>query len=120
MSVIYSTDAKSARMTGLRDSLVDGRLEIGTAGFGVVLAAWMLTHSGGTVDSGVWSLGFNNNTVSASGLGDAAAARIIDNTGAVQVTGLTVGTANADILVDSTRMSPGQDVTLSSATLSHG
>jgi hypothetical protein len=57
---------------------------------------------------------------SADGTGTAAAARIRTGADGDVVTGLTVGTGSEDIVLDSTSITTGQTVTISSATISHG
>ena len=52
-------------------------------------------------------------------LGTAAAARIRTGADADVVTGLTVGTSDADIILDSVSITAGQTVTLNSASITH-
>jgi hypothetical protein len=64
-------------------------------------------------------LAFDAGSVTASGTGTAAAARIKTSGGTSNLTGLTVGTSGSDINLDSTSITSGQTVTLSSATIQH-
>ena len=122
MSVIYATATKTARMTATRDDIcggTSGTLEIGTTAMATVLATFTLTTSGGTVSTDTWTLAFVAGTVAAGNTGTAAAAQIKDNGGTALITGLTVGVAAEDIVLDSASITSGQNVTLSSATLQH-
>lgn len=119
MTVTLSTDAKEDLMTALRDLVADGSLEIGASGMETVLATFGLSPSGGTVSGPYWTLAFDNTTVVSTATGTAAAARIKDSSGTVQITGLTVATSGADITVNQTDIGIGQYVTVSSAMLSH-
>jgi len=58
-------------------------------------------------------------SANASGTGTAAAARIKDGGGVNIVTGLTVGTSAADIILNSTSITTGQQASLSSGTITH-
>ena len=119
MSVTYSTAAKTSRMTATRDLVANGTLEIGTAGMATVLATFGLSAGGGSIAGAVWTLAFDAATVAAGAAGTAASARIKDSGGTAQITGLTVGTSGSDINLDSVAISSGQNVTLSSATITH-
>lgn len=119
MAVTYATAVKTARMTATRDHFADGTLEIGTSGMASVLATFGLSATGGTVTNGVWTLALDASTVAASASGTAAAARIKNSGGTANLTGLTVGTSGSDINLDNTSINSGQNVTLSSATITH-
>lgn len=122
MSVVYAVAVKTARMTTTRDRFVDGVLEIGTANMATVLATFTLSATAGSVSGVNWTLEFVANTVAAAASGTAAAARIkrsVANGGAAEITGLTVGTASADIIVNNVTVVSGQDVTLNSAVITH-
>lgn len=121
MAVVYSTSVKAARMQAVLTAIgASGRLEIGTADMGAVLATFTLDATPGVVSGAVLTLsGFPKSDVSADATGQAAAARIRTGAGVDVVTGLTVGTSNADILLGSTALVAGQLVTLSSATITH-
>lgn len=124
MAITYSTAAKNARLTAVRD-LIDagtgpGLLEIGTSGMATVLAQFILADPCGTVSGGVLSFsGFPNSDASANATGTAAAARIRDSNSVDIITGLTVGTGSADIVLDSVSITSGQTVTLNSAAITH-
>ena len=122
MAVVYPTALKTTRMTSVRDAIdagaAAGRLEIGTAAMGSILATITLGDPSGTITSGVLTLsGFPRSDTSADNTGTAAAARIRDSNNADVVTGLTVGTSAADIVLDSLSITAGQTVTISSASI---
>jgi hypothetical protein len=119
MAVTYTNAVKTARMTATRDHFADGTLEIGTSAMGAVLATFGLSGTGGSVSTDTWTLAFDASSVTASGTGTAAAARIKTSGGTSNLTGLTVGTSGSDINLDSTSITSGQTVTLSSATIQH-
>lgn len=119
MAVTYTTAMKTARMTATRDTVANGTLEIGTAGMASVLATFGLSASGGSISNDVWTLAFDASTVAAGNTGTAAAAQIKNSGGTAQITGLTVGTSGSDINLDNTSINSGQNVTLSSAAITH-
>jgi hypothetical protein len=119
MAVTYDATVKTARITATRDAVANGTLEIGTAGMAAVLATFGLSATGGTVSGSVWTLAFDASTVAAAAAGTAAAARIKEAGGTARITGLTVGTSGSDINLDNTNIANGQNVTLSSATITH-
>jgi hypothetical protein len=122
MAVTYSTAVKTARMTATRDAVANGTLELLSAG-DVVLAIFGLSATGGSVTNDVWTLAFDSSTVTgeagASGGVDATKAQIKTSGGTAVITGLTVGTSGTDIVLDNNNIDEGQDVTLSSATITH-
>lgn len=118
MSVIYATSIKTARMTATRDDVANGTLEILTAA-DALLATYGLDATSGTISGAVWTLVFDASTVAASGTGTPAKAQIKTSGGVVKITGLTVGTTGTDIVLDSASITSGQNVTLSSATITH-
>jgi len=120
MAVILDNTTKDNVMTAIRDTVPNGTLEIGTAGMGSVLATFGLSASGGSVASQVWTLEFDATPVTAGATGVAAAAQIKNSGGTVRISGLTVGTSSADIVLDSTSITDGQDVDLTAATVTHG
>lgn len=121
MAVTYSNAVKSARMTATRDYHADGTLEIRTAA-DAVLATFGLSASGGTItgaSTNEWTLAFDNGTVTATGTGTAAKAVIKNSGSTIGIDGLTVGTSGTDIILDNTSINSGQNVTLSSAKITH-
>jgi hypothetical protein len=124
MAVNYNTATKNARLTAVRDQIDAGAgpgvLQIGTAGMATVLAEITLADPCATIASGVLTFsGFPRSDTSANASGTAAAARIRDSTGTDVITGLTVGTSGADINLDTTTIAAGQQVQITSATITH-
>ena len=118
MAVTYATAVKTARMTATRDHFANGTLEIMTSA-DAVLVTFGLDAAGGTISGAVWTLVFDNSTVPASGTGTAAKAQVKNSGATANLTGLTVGTSGSDINLDSVDITSGQNVTLSSATITH-
>lgn len=121
MSVIYATAAKTARMNAVvTDIGGTGVLEIGTAGMALVLATFPLNATAGTVSGSTLTFSGFPKTDAADATGTAAAARIRKAVAGTDViTGLTVGLSAADIIVDSTSLTVGQQFQINSATITH-
>jgi hypothetical protein len=118
MSVTLAASVKTAVMTAIRDQVADGTLEILDAS-DVLLASFGLSASGGSVAGSVWTLAFDAATVAAGAAGTATKAQIKNSGGTAKITGLTVGLAAADIILNSVAVGSGQNVTLTSATITH-
>lgn len=125
MAVTYSTAAKAARMTAIVAQIDAGSgagtLEIGTASMASVLAILTLADPCGAVSGAVLTFDFDPDITdsSANATGTAAEARIKDSDGTVIISGLTVGTSGADIILDSVSITSGQAVTLTTGTITH-
>lgn len=125
MAVTYTTAVKNARMAAVIAQIDAGSgagtLEIGTTGMGSVLATLTLADPCGTAASGVLTFDFDPDIsdTSADASGTAAEARIKDSNGTVCISGLTVGTSGADIVLDSVSITAGQTVTLTTGTITH-
>jgi hypothetical protein len=124
MAVTYSTAVKNARLLAVRDSIDAGAgagvLQIGTTGMAQILAEITLADPSATATNGILTFsGFPRSDTSANNTGTAAAARIRDSNGVDIITGLTVGTSNADIVLDNTSINSGQVITINSATITH-
>ena len=125
MAVTYAATLKTTRMnavvTAIDAGAGAGKLEIGTAGMALVLATITLGDPSATVSGSVLTLsGMPKSDTAADASGTAAAARIRDSNNADVVTGLTVGTSAADIILDTVSITAGQTVTINSGTLTHG
>lgn len=121
MAVVYASTVKDSRMTAVRDAVcggTSGTLEMLTSG-DALLVTHTLTTAGGSVTSGVWTLAFTSTTAAAIAGGTAAKAQIKNNGGTALITGLTVGTGGTDVVLDNTSIGNGQNVTISSATITH-
>ena len=124
MAVNYNIATKNARLTAVRDQIDAGAgagvLQIGTTGMATVLAEITLADPCATISAGVLTFsGFPRSDTSANASGTAAAARIRDSNGVDVITGLTVGTSGADINLDTTTIAAGQQVQITSATITH-
>jgi hypothetical protein len=121
----YATGVKNARLDAVTAKIDAGsgagKLEIGTAGMGTVLLTVTLNDpSAAAAASAVLTLSGFPKTVNATASGTAAAARIRDSDDNDVVTGLTVGTSGADIIVSTVSVSAGQGVTVAaSPTITH-
>ena len=118
MSVILAATVKTAVMTAIRDQVADGSLEILDAA-DVLLVAFGLSSDGGSVAGAVWTLAFDSSTAAASAAGTAAKAQIKNSGGVAKITGLTVGTAATDVVLTSTTIALAQNMTLTSAKITH-
>jgi hypothetical protein len=110
-------------MTATRDYFADGDLEILTSGDSL-LVTFPLSAVGGTVATGAWTFSFGagstaSHTSAAGAGGTAAKAQIKTSGGDGHLTGLTVGTAATDIILDNLSIASGQNVTINSAAITH-
>jgi hypothetical protein len=123
MTVIYAADVKTSRMEAVRDQIdagsTFGKLEIGTSGMAATLATILMEDPASSVTGDVLTLLGVPLSVAASGTGAAAEARIRDSDDNDVVTGLTVGTGSEDIVLDSTSITSGQTVNITSGTITH-
>jgi hypothetical protein len=123
MAPNYALPIKSQRMQVVVNAIdsagTAGTIEIGTAAMGTILCIISLSKPSFTELNGVLTMASVPKTGTASVTGTGVAARIKDGGGGVQVSGLTVGTAGADINLDNNAIIAGQTVTLSSGTISH-
>lgn len=120
MTVTYTTAVKNARLDAVVTQIGGaGVLEIGTTGMASTLATITLNATAGTSAGGVLTFSGFPKSTTATGTGTAAAARIRTGGAVDIVTGLTVGTAATDIILNSTSITSGQAVTINSATITH-
>lgn len=136
MAVTYSTTLKTNRMQLVADLIAGktaaastgvasaGNLVIGTSalsGATGVLVTVPLPTAPFTIAGAVATLAgvpLTVNTPAANGT--AAKAELRDNAGNVIVSGLTVGTSGADIIVNTTTVSTTVPFTVNSGTFTHG
>jgi len=125
LAVSYAGTLQTSRMNAVV-SAVDAHaspatLEIGTAAMAQVLVIITLGDPSFAVAGtpAVATMQGVPKSGTASGTGTAAAARIKEGGGTAIVTGLTVGTSAADIILNSTSISNGQTVTISAGTITH-
>jgi len=119
----YSATTKTARMTATRDSVgTGGKLNIRDASNNI-LVTFTLGTDGGTVSGNVWTLTFSDSTqagLAAAGAGTNATSADITTSGdAERVTNLSVGTSGTAVILDNVSIAEGQNVTISSATITH-
>lgn len=126
MSVTYATEVKTARMQAVADKIDDGagagKLLIGTTGMATTLATVTLTDPCGVAASGVLTLDFDPDiSTTGSADGTAAAAKIVNSSGADRITGLTVTATGGggDVTLDNTSITAGQTVTITAGTITH-
>jgi hypothetical protein len=135
MSVTYSSTLKNNRMQLVAD-LISGKtvaassglatvgsLIIGTSvlsGATGVLAQVLCAAPAGTVSGAVFTLSATPITTTATGTGTAALAEFRDNSGVTIVSGLTVATTGADVIIANTSVSGGETISVNSATITHG
>lgn len=94
-----------------------GNLVIGTSGMATVLATIPLQKPSFSVSGGTATVLGTPISATASASGTAAVAQLQDSAGNVIAGGMTVGTSGADVNLNSTTISSGQTVTLTSGTI---
>jgi hypothetical protein len=123
MAVNYDAATKTARMAAtilqIDANASPAYIEICTATFAAVLVTITLSDPSFTESGGVITMAGAPKSGVAANAGTAAVARIKDGGGTTKVNNLTVGTSGADINLNSTTISIGQTVTITSATISH-
>jgi hypothetical protein len=123
MSLSYINSIKDARMTavitGIDNNVAVATLEIATIGYASVLVVIPLAKPSFTESAQAITMASAPRSGIAANTGTAAVARIKDGGGNVQVNNLSVGTTGSDINLNSTSISAGQTVTLSSGLISH-
>ena len=126
MAVVYATALKTARLNEVIAAIDagtgPGKLKIGTTGMASVLATIPMADPCGSASGDVLTFDCDPaiSDTSADATGTAAAAVITDSDDNVIVSGLTVGTSGADIVLDSVSITAGQTVTIVTATITHG
>jgi hypothetical protein len=125
MAVTYSTATKTARMNAVVSALgTSGKLKIFTAA-DALLATFTLASTAGTVSGAVLTFSDANGgtagilNTTASGAGVAAKASVTTSADVDVITGLTVGTSAADLILDNTNLAVSQNITINSATITH-
>lgn len=125
MSVTYSTATKTARLNAVVTQIgASGKLKLRSS-TDVLLATFTLAATAGTASGDVLTFsdangataGILNTTASAAGI--AAKAEITTSADVVVISGLTVGTSAADLIIDNNNLAAGQGVTVTSATIQH-
>jgi hypothetical protein len=123
MSVSYEASLKATRMQDVINAIdanaSPGVVVIGTAAMNATLARVTLQKPSFSQSGGVITMLGVPLSHAAIAAGTAAAAIIQDGGGNTIVTGLTVSTGGADINLDSVSIAIGQNVTLTSGSISH-
>ena len=126
MSVTYNNTLKNTRLTAVRDAIDAGagagKLEIGTAGMGSVLATIALADPCGSVANQVLTLTMPRSDTSADATGTAAHFRLYASDGTTchaQGT-VTVTAGGGDMTVDSTSFTTGGTFSVTGFTLTAG
>lgn len=123
----YPTTLKNTRMDAITTAIgTSGLLKLYTAGggatacSGTVLATLSLSATAAPASSG-GVLTFNAiASASAAATGTAVCAQFTTSASVAVVDGLTVGTSGANLNLNSTAISSGQTVSVTSASLTHG
>lgn len=134
MSVIYNQTVRTNRLNVVNDAINSktyvagsgagsvGTLVIGTSalsGATGVLATFTLQNPAATISGNVLTIAGVPLSTTAAATGTAALAEIRNNAGTVVVSGLSVGTSGTDVVINSTAISSGQTVNLTSGTITH-
>ena len=124
MAVIYASSVRTSRMNAVETALDAGSgaavLEIGDSGFATTLVSFTLSDPAGTVSGDVLSGAGLPISTTASASGTAAEARLKDSSGNIVVSGLTVGTSSANVIISpSTSITSGQSCSLDTFALTH-
>lgn len=134
MAVNYSTVVKTNRLANVNDAINSktyvagsgagsaGTLVIGTSalsGATGVLATITLQNPAATVSGTQLTIAGVPLSATASASGTAALAEIRNNAGTVIVSGLTVGTSGADVIISNTSITSGQTVQVNSGVINH-
>lgn len=121
MAVIYDNGTKEERLNAVITRLGSGaKLEIGTAGMSTILVTFTLDDPAATASNDLLTFSGFPKTEAAAASGTAAEARIRTSGDDDRVTGLTVGTSSADVILDVLTVTENQNVVLNSATITHG
>src|SRR5262245_20238136 len=122
MSIVYAVTLRNNRLQQVINAIDggagNGKIQIGTAGMGIVLSTVTLLKPVATIAAGV--LTFSGTPLSdpgAAASGVAAEGRITDSTGTVWVSGLSVGTSGTDIIISLVNITAGSIVTFQSGTI---
>ena len=127
MAVSYSQALQNTRMDAVLAAIdahaSPATLEICTAAYAAILVAIPLSdpsfsRAGTKPNTALTMLGVPK-SANASNTGTAAVARIKEGGGTTIADGLTVGTSATDIILNSTSITSGQQVSISSGTITH-
>lgn len=120
MAIQFTSALVSARLQAIADAIGSGAyLSICTGGYGAVLATINLNSPPGTVSGDTLTFNGFPKTVSASGTGTAAIARIRTSGNADRIVDISVGLpgSGADIVLSTTSIIAGNNVTVDSLSM---
>lgn len=126
MAVTYNTSLKNRRMSAVGAEIDGtnglGRIELGPAGMGTILVSLNLQFPciSGSATAGVITFAGFPLTATAQSVGTLGAARLLTSAGTVVISGLSVSSANVEVIVDNTSVVTSQLVVISSITITHG
>lgn len=120
MAIVYSTAVINARLTAVLNAIDaapgPGRLQV-LSSASVLLANIPLANPSGTVAGGVLTFTTPQTDFSAPASGNASAGRIVDSSGTVVASGLTVGLAGTDLIISVIHINLGDTVTFISGQI---
>jgi hypothetical protein len=126
MALTYSATTKTARMNAVVTAIgTSGLLKMWTTSGGTLLATFPLAATAGTVSGNVLTFSDANGgtagimSVAAAATGTATYAEIQTSAGVAVITGLTVGTAATDIIIDNPSFVATQVITINTGTITH-
>lgn len=123
MAVNYDAATKTARMvqtiSQIDNNASPATIEICTAAYAAVLVIITLSKPSFTESGGVITMAGVPKSSVAGNSGTATVARIKDGGGTTKVNNLSVGTSASDINLNSTSITAGQTVTLTSGAITH-
>lgn len=124
MAVIYAAGVRTDRMDVVLAAIdagsAEGYLRIGTAAMALTLVEVPFANPAGAVAGDVLTFDCTPPiTGTAVATGTAAAAEIYDSDNNLVVSGLTVGLAAANVILDSVSVTTGQTVTITAGSLTH-
>lgn len=126
MAVTYATTLKNTRMSQVGVAVDAGAgagiLELGTAGMAQTFVTITLgdpSVSGSATAAAITFAGFPK-TGTATGVCTLGAARVRDSNNTDVITGLSVSTGNAEVIVDNTSMNTNQLIVVNSIVITHG
>ena len=123
MAVTYPDGVKEVRLRAVRDKIdagaAAGKMKLQEAA-GTAVVTLTLTDPCGTAVSAVLTFDFDPDiSATATQTAVLALACLTDSDDITAVSGLTVGTSGADVIVQNTNVNTGQLVTIQTGTITH-
>jgi len=116
-SFVLQTAERTALAEQLKTDLNSGYIKIYTSGYALLLVSIPLAATCGSVTDGVLTLDCTNTNANASGTGTAAVARMYESNETDIVATCDVSTSGATINLDSVSITSGQNVSITSGTI---